>query len=382
MTYRVTLRSVAPRRTSKLPYYAASYLFGTHRPLAQRRTWNAREGYESVLGREAVRRLDHGVVVVTATAFLAQIGPLAWEILPRIHLGPLAISPHGIGIAIGYLAGAQLMVRRARRFGGPPDEEIWNALFYALVGAIVGARLGYVLGHLPEVTDNGNDILGVFKVWEGGISLLGGITGAVLAAIPYVRKHNMGFWRMTDLAAPGLALGIVIGRIGDIIIGDHLGKPTNFALGWRCLGTPNGAPRPAEEYLSRLAAGDPPSLGCFDLTLHQTAIYDFISTLILLGVLLYVGRKTRSPGLITLVFVTWYGTMRVVTDFLRVDRRYLGLTGSQITAIVVVAVALYLLARYRGAPPRTVATPGVDAPHPDTGDHDDAPPLEASDDND
>lgn len=283
--------------------------------------------------------------------------PLAWEIIPRINIGPVAISPHGIGIALGYLAGAQLMVRRAKRFGGPDENDIWNALFYALVGAIVGARVGYVIGHFSEVTSGGDDLLGIFKIWEGGISLLGGITGAVLAAVPYVRSKKMGFWRMVDLAAPGLALGIVIGRIGDLVISDHLGKPTDFALGWRCLGTPDGPPRPAAEYTAALQAGEPPSLGCYDLVLHQTALYDFISTLLLLGTLLYIGRKVRNPGLMAIVFVLWYGTMRMITDFLRVDKRYLGLTGSQITALVVGLTCAYLLARYRGAPPRFLRPP-------------------------
>lgn len=287
------------------------------------------------------------------TAALMQFDPLAWHIIHRLHLGPVAVSPHGIGIAVGYLLGAQLMVRRARRFGGPQEDQIWNALFYALIGALVGARVGYVLGHLPEVTDGGADPLGVLKVWEGGISLLGGITGAVLFALPYVRTNGMGFWRMTDLAAPGLALGIVIGRVGDLLIGDHLGKPTDFALGWRCLGSTEGSARPASEYLQGLAAGDPPSMGCFDLTLHQTALYDFLSTIVLLGVLLYVGRQARNRGLMTIVFVLWYGTARFAMDFMRVDRRYAGLTGSQITTLVAVIVCAYLLARHRGAPPRS-----------------------------
>jgi phosphatidylglycerol:prolipoprotein diacylglycerol transferase len=279
--------------------------------------------------------------------------PLAWEIIPRINLGPLAISPHGVGIAFGYLAGAQLMVRRARKFGGPPEADIWNCLFYALLGAIAGARVGYVLGHFSEVTDGGSDLLGVFKIWEGGISLLGGITGAILAALPYMFKRNMGFWRTMDLAAPGLALGIVIGRIGDLMIGDHLGKPTSFPLGWRCLGEAGGVePRPAQDYLSALEAGDPPSLGCYDLVLHQTALYDFFSTLLLLGLLVWLGRKLRRPGFMIGVFTVWYGSMRLITDFLRVDRRYLGLTGSQITSILVGLACVYLLARYGGAPPR------------------------------
>jgi prolipoprotein diacylglyceryltransferase len=125
----------------------------------------------------------------------------------------------------------------------------------------------------------------------------------------------------------------------------------------QCLGAPEGAPRSAQEYFSALRAGDPPSLGCFDVTLHQTAIYDFFSTLLLLGVLLYMGRRARNSGLLAVLFVLWYGIARMITDFLRVDRRYLGLTGSQITALIVTMVCAYLLARYRGAPPRSRRPP-------------------------
>ena len=285
--------------------------------------------------------------------FKLGIDPLAWEIVPRIHLGPFAISPHGIGIALGYLVGAQVMVRRAGKRGGPNETDIWNTLFWVILGAIAGARLGYVAGHLSEVTEGGRDPLGVLKVWEGGISLLGGIAGGVLASLPSVIKNRMGFWRMVDLAAPGLALGIVIGRVGDLVIGDHLGKPTSFALGWRCLGTSGGvAPTAASSYLSDLERGRPPSLGCFDLVLHQTALYDLFSTALLLGLLLWLGRRQRTTGLLAIVFVIWYGTFRVVTDFLRVDKRYLGLTGSQLMSLAAVAVSLFLLARFRGAPPR------------------------------
>jgi phosphatidylglycerol:prolipoprotein diacylglycerol transferase len=250
------------------------------------------------------------------------------------------------------------MVRRAKKKGGPDEGDIWNTLFFALIGAIVGARIGYVIGHFSEVTDGGDDLLGVFRIWEGGISLLGGITGAVLAGLPYMLRKNMGFWRTVDLAAPGLALGIIIGRIGDLMIGDHLGKPTSFPLGWRCLGdaTADAAPVAGRVYRQRLEAGSPPSLGCFDLTLHQTALYDLISTALLLALLLWLGKRSRNLGFMTIVFVIWYGIMRVVTDFLRVDRRYLGLTGSQIWALLAVAACAYFLVRFRGAPPRWAGT--------------------------
>jgi phosphatidylglycerol:prolipoprotein diacylglycerol transferase len=306
--------------------------------------------------------------VILAEGIKWGIDPLAWEIIPRIEIGPFAVSPHGIGIAAGYLLGAQLMVRRARKRGGPPENDIWNTLFYALVGAIVGARLGYVLGHFGEVTNDGKDLLGIFKIYEGGISLIGGITGAVLAALPYMIRKKMGFWRTMDLAAPGLALGIVIGRIGDLMIGDHLGKPTSFPLAWRCLGEVGGpGPIGAAEYGAALEQGSPPSLGCFDLPLHQTALYDFVSTLLLLGLLLWLGKNVRKPGFMILVFTAWYGTMRVITDFLRVDRRYLGLTGSQLMSVAAVLACLYLLARYRGAPPRFAQPPAPPPDDPNTG---------------
>lgn len=289
---------------------------------------------------------------MTFTTAASLYDPVSWTVYPTLELGPLSISPHGIGIAIGFLLGAQLMTRRARRFGGPPEADIWNCLFYALIGAIVGARVGYVLGHFSEVTEGGDDLLGVFRIWEGGISLIGGITGAVLFALPYVLRHKMGFWRTLDLAAPGLALGIVIGRIGDLIIGDHLGEPTDFALGWLCTGEGSKTPVEAEVYLQAFAEGRPPSLGCYDLVLHQTALYDLFSTLLLLGVLLFIGRKARPTGLLIITFTIWYASLRVITDFLRVDKRYFGLTGSQLMSIAVGVVCLYLLARYRGAPYR------------------------------
>ena len=81
------------------------------------------------------------------------------------------------------------------------------------------------------------DPLGWFMVWQGGLSLLGGIVGAVLAGIPYTLRRRLSLSLLLDSAAPGIAVGIFIGRIGDLVIGERLGGRTDFlpgvAVHWR-----------------------------------------------------------------------------------------------------------------------------------------------------
>ena len=73
----------------------------------------------------------------------------------------------------------------------------------------------------------------MLSIWRGGISLLGGIAGAVLINVPRFRRYGYRFFQVADPGAVALALGIAIGRIGDLIIGDHLGKPTSWLLAWK-----------------------------------------------------------------------------------------------------------------------------------------------------
>jgi phosphatidylglycerol:prolipoprotein diacylglycerol transferase len=136
-----------------------------------------------------------------------------------------------------------------------------------------------------------------------------------------------------DAAAPGMALGVIIGRVGDLIVGDHLGKPTDFFLGYKC-------PPPD------VATASP----CVGHAVHQTALYDLLLTLILITVLLLVRRKPRYDGFLITLFGFWYGVQRVIEDFLREDVRRFGLTGSQITAIVVIAICLWHLTTVRRTP--------------------------------
>jgi phosphatidylglycerol:prolipoprotein diacylglycerol transferase len=282
---------------------------------------------------------------------LATIG---WPVLDRVHLGgDFAISPHGVGIAVGFLFGAWILSREGQLRGVALDH-INQMVFWALVGAIVGARVFYVIAHWSEF----DNVFDAFAIWRGGISLLGGIAGAVLVNIPLMRRYGYGFFQVMDGAVIGLSFGIAFGRIGDLIIGDHLGKPTSWLLAFRyeggipagfscvagvCRETLQGGQqvvyaRTGAKLLS--ATGETLATGT---GLHQTALYDMISATLLFLLLYVLSRQPRRLGILTLTFGAWYGAMRVFEDFLRVDKRFFGLTGSQWTGLTVSLICVITL---------------------------------------
>lgn len=264
-----------------------------------------------------------------ATRTCRVLGAISYDPLVHIELGPLSISPHGIGIAAGFLIGARLLLPRTRRLG-ISDDDVYSMLSRAAIGAILGARIAYVANHVSDF----DSVIDVFKVWEGGISLLGGFFGAIIFTMPAMRRRRLSFWKLMDACAPGMALGVVVGRIGDLVVGDHLGKTTDFFLGYMC--PPNSV--------------DTASPCIPGTVVHQTALYDLILTIPLLLALLWLRRRPRFDGFLIMVFGVWYGSQRILEDFLREDIRRFGLTGSQLTALATVTVTLSWLAFARRTP--------------------------------
>src|SRR3954467_7375159 len=78
----------------------------------------------------------------------------------KIHIGPLAISPHGVGIAVGFLMGARLLLPEAER-KGIHEDTVYPLLIRAFIGAMVGARVAYVINHLSDYSSP----FDVLKVW-------------------------------------------------------------------------------------------------------------------------------------------------------------------------------------------------------------------------
>jgi phosphatidylglycerol:prolipoprotein diacylglycerol transferase len=312
------------------------------------------------------------------------LGVIGWPVLDRIPLGPLVVSPHGLGIAAGYLAGSWWMLREGRK-RGMSEDHIGSLLLWALVGAIVGARFFYVVGHFSEF-ESFTDML---AIWRGGISLVGGIFGAIIFAYPLMRRFGYRFLQVMDSAALGLAFGIIVGRIGDLVIGDHLGKPTDFFLGFAYRGGELPGPwfeTAPGQWSARLAEGLTETLSRQGATLvdraggvisqgagvHQTALYDFFIAIGLFLFLFWLNRSPRREGVLIMTFAIWYGLGRIVTDFLRVDKTWLiGLTGSQWAAVGAIVVSVLALLRFARRPLREKEKVPTSVTHTDDDANDD-----------
>ncbi len=251
------------------------------------------------------------------------IAYLSWTVATRRELFGIPWYPHGVLIAVGFALGSWMLVRRARTEGVDTDKLI-DVLTWVAVGGFVGTRLFWVIGNWHEV----GSIREALMIWHGGMTLFGGIAGGAFAGIAASRGRGLPTVRLLDLAMPGLAVGIAIGRVSDLIIGDHLGKPTGLPWGFRYVG---GNP-----------PGDAPALGT---VVHPVALYDLVLTSILLLTLLRFLRKRHTAGAAVALFAGWYATERLLLDFLRTDPvRAFGLTGTQLASIVVIGTVAAWLA--------------------------------------
>jgi phosphatidylglycerol---prolipoprotein diacylglyceryl transferase len=305
------------------------------------------------------------------------IASVGWPVLDRFRFGDsLAISPHGLGIAIGFMVGAWLLTKLAVRRGMP--ESLANSIvFWAVIGSLVGARVAYVIAHASEFSTP----VDWFKIWEGGISLLGGIAGATIANAVNIKRqeYRFRFFQVADTIAPCLALGISVGRIGDLIIGDHLGKPTSWLLAWTYEGGKLAPPFSCNDdaCTATLRGGlvetidksgavlrDGSEVIARGIGVHQTALYDMLLAGLLFVFLWWFIRSPRREGVATLTFALAYGCIRLLEDSLRIDKRFGPFTGSQWTALIVAIFASALLIYWAVSKRPGPTTPGRLEPIP------------------
>lgn len=243
------------------------------------------------------------------------------------EIGPFPVRSYGLLIAISFAIGIWWGRARAEKRG--MDGLVFTDLVVAiLIASVLGARLAYVI---PFWSEYAGDPLRVFKLWEGGLTLYGGIFGAIAGSIVFCAWKKVSFWLAADICAPLVALGIGITRVGCFLNGCCFGVPTSF---W------TGTIFPATCAAGREYPGMP---------IHPSQLYDAAFGLALTGVLVLVEPKLKGRGQLWMLFIVLYGANRYLQDLLRyfdpeTTLRIAGQTfsGTQLVSLAMVVVGLVL----------------------------------------
>ena len=195
----------------------------------------------------------------------------------------IGLSWHGFFSVIGVIAAIYMVIKQSRK-DGIEDDVIFNVASWGVIGGIIGARLVHIADHIDYYIDNPINFL---YIWRGGIGLWGGILGGLFAGVAYAKYlqlDNSLIGRLMDFAAPALLAAQAIGRIGDIINGEHCSKATDFFFGWYFT-------NPSSPGMSCITNSEGWSNGNFPIgtdkltAVHPAALYEFIWDIIGLVIL-------------------------------------------------------------------------------------------------
>jgi phosphatidylglycerol:prolipoprotein diacylglycerol transferase len=258
------------------------------------------------------------------------------------RIGPFLITWHGVFAVLGILMAARLGLWLLEKDGVDTVHGADGVAWMVVLG-LVGARLLYVWENFRLFA--GGQLLRIFALTEGGISQWGGLFGAMAGAYVWARRAKFSYWKLIDASGAATMIGLAIGRIGDVINGEHHGTPTNAPWG--------------VEYVNPATLGEP------GVVVHPEVAYEMVLTLALLGMLLpfHQRLKARLPdGVLGLIYLGVYAAGRFFLSFYRTDPAvFAGLRQAQLASLLMVVIAavaipvLYWRSRNTGKPTVTEA---------------------------
>lgn len=246
-------------------------------------------------------------------------------------VGPFHFRAYGLALAVAFLLGSTLALRRGRARGAS-EEALLGLFAWILVSALIGARLHFVVGHPQDFPS----VLDALRIWEGGMTLYGGLFAAIFASWVYLRRQRIPFLPTADLVAPSLALGEAVTRIGCFVNGCCFGRACEGAF---CVHYP------ADSYA---AAALGPGVPVYPSQLLLSALFLLATPLLLL-----IDRRNRPDGTVIGLYLALQGIFRWGVDWTRfyepVDRvtwaAPVVATKSQFVALLLLLWGVFLLVR-------------------------------------
>ena len=224
-----------------------------------------------------------------------------------------------IGILLGWILSKRIFISDSEL-----KEKFDDYLTYVILGIIIGGRLGYVLFYnFNYYLDN---LINVFKIWQGGMSFHGGLIGVIIASIWFSKKNNQNAFNYLDIVSLVAPIGILFGRVANFINSELYGIETKIP------------------WAVKFVQVD-------DLFRHPSQLYEaFFEGIILFFILMYFMKKgfMKIPGFISGLFLTFYSIFRFLIEFLRVPDEQLGyllfsLTMGQLISFIFLIIGIYLI---------------------------------------
>ncbi|MFL2853935.1 MAG: prolipoprotein diacylglyceryl transferase [Candidatus Pelagibacter sp.] len=244
--------------------------------------------------------------------FINNFDPVAFQILSfEIRWYSLAYI---LGIIIGWILCKKIFIENL-----DINQKFDDYITYLIIGIVIGGRLGYVLFY--NFNYYINNILDIFKIWQGGMSFHGGLLGIIIASILFAKKNNQDLFVYTDLVSLVAPIGIFFGRLANFINSELYGKVTEVPWAVTFVQVDN---------LSR----------------HPSQLYEAIFEGIILFILLLYFRSKNflaKPGLISGLFLIFYSVFRFCIEFFRVPDEQIGylifnLSMGQIISLVFIMI--------------------------------------------
>ncbi len=244
-----------------------------------------------------------------------------------VSFGNFLVSWHGF-FSFVAVASAVFLVGRWAPLKGIDPDAVYSIAIFAIIGGIIGARLVHVIDHWDFYQQNPADIL---AIWAGGIGLWGGILGGFLGGAAYalIAKHPVGV--IADLTAPALLFVQTIGRLGDIVNGEHCARATDFIFGFVWTNPISDARNCGAEGVG--------------VAVQPVIAYEMIWNMLALLVIWRLRGRLQPDGMIFVVYLALYSIGRFAISFARTDKVWaLGMQEAHFIALLVLAITIPLLA--------------------------------------
>lgn len=244
-----------------------------------------------------------------------------------LDLGFIEIRWYSVIMLFAILTASYVILKEAKKKGFTEDF-MNNLFFYTIIFAILGARIYYVAFNIKEYQ---NDLLGIFRIWEGGLAIHGGIIGGLLFITYYSKKYKVKELLLLDIIVVGLILGQIIGRWGNFMNGEAYGPITTYET-LKSLFIP--------EFIIK-------GMNINGIYYHPTFLYESLLNLIGLIILLIIRKgKYTKVGTLTGTYLIWYGIVRIFIESLRQDALMLGpIKIAQLVSVIMIIVGIIIIVK-------------------------------------